>query len=217
MAAFDLEEQEQISQIKGWWEQYGKLVTAVAVAAALASVGWQGWNWYQGKQTLEASALYDQLQKAAGERNAPKAREAAGVLIDKYSGTAYAGLAALLSAKVQLEAGDAKNARVPLAWAAEKAGDAALRDLARLRLATVMFDDKAYDEALAQLQAPSDEGFAARFADLKGDVLLAQGKKEEARTAYKAAVTALEKATKAEAVTLREIAQAKLDAVGGAQ
>jgi len=92
-----------------------------------------------------------------------------------------------------------------------------LRDLARLRLATVMFDDKAYDEALAQLQAPADEGFAARFADLKGDVLLAQGKKEEARTAYKAAVSALEKATKAEAVTLREIAQAKLDAVGGAQ
>ena len=133
MAAFDLEEQEQISQIKGWWEQYGKLVTSVAVAAALASVGWQGWNWYKSKQTLEASALYDQLQQAAGERNAPKAREAAGVLIDKYSGTAYAGLAALLSAKVQLEAGDPKNARVPLAWAAEKASDAALRDLARLR------------------------------------------------------------------------------------
>ena len=77
MAAFDLEEQEQISQIKGWWEQFGTLVTGAAVAAALASVGWQGWQWYQGKQSAEASALYGVLQKAASERNTQKAREAA--------------------------------------------------------------------------------------------------------------------------------------------
>ena len=217
MAAFDLEEQEQISQIKGWWEQFGTLVTGAAVAAALASVGWQGWQWYQGKQTAEASALYGVLQKAASEKNTQKAREAAGTLLEKYNGTAYADMAALLSAKVQAEAGDLKNARVPLAWAATKASDPALRELARLRLATVMFDDKAYDEALAQLQAPTDESLAARFADLKGDILFAQGKREEARAAYKAVVTALEAATKSESAALREIAQAKLDAVGGAQ
>ncbi len=217
MAAFDLEEQEQISQIKGWWEQYGTLVTGLAVAVALASVGWQGWQWYQGKQSAEASALYGVLQKAASEKNAQKAREAAGTLLAKYNGTAYADMAALLSAKVQADAGDLKNARVPLAWAATKANDPALRELARLRLATVLFDDKAYDEALAQLQAPTDESLVARFADLKGDILLAQGKREEAKAAYKAVVADLEKATKGESAALREIAQAKLDAVGGAQ
>lgn len=217
MAAFDLEEQEQISQIKGWWEENGKLVTTLAVVAALASVGWQGWNWYRGKQGAEASALYAAVQQAAGEKNAQKAREAAGQVIDKYSGTPYADLAALLSAKVQSDAGDLKNARVPLAWAAEKANDPALRNIARLRLATVLFDDKAYDEALAQLQAPTDVELAARFADLKGDILMAQGKPAEARVAYKAAVDALSTAVKAESSTLREIAQAKLDAIGGAQ
>ncbi len=217
MAAFDLEEQEQISQIKGWWEENGKLVTTLAVAAALASVGWQGWNWYRGKQGAEASALYATVQQAAGEQNAQKAREAAGLIIDKYSGTPYADLAALLSAKVQSDAGDLKNARVPLTWAAEKANDPALRNIARLRLATVLFDDKAYDEALAQLQAPADVEFAARFADLKGDILVAQGKPAEARVAYKAAVDALSTAVKPESSTLREIAQAKLDAIGGAQ
>ncbi|NML24162.1 YfgM family protein [Zoogloea dura] len=217
MAAFDLEEQEQISQIKGWWEENGKLVTTLAVVAALASVGWQGWNWYRGKQGTEASALYTAVQQAAGEKNAQKAREAAGLIIDKYSGTPYADLAALLSAKVQSDAGDLKNARVPLAWAAEKANDPALRNIARLRLATVLFDDKAYDEALAQLQAPTDAELAARFADLKGDILVAQGKPAEARVAYKAAVDALSTAVKAESSTLREIAQAKLDAIGGAQ
>ncbi len=217
MAAFDLEEQEQISQIKGWWESYGSVVTVVAVVAALASVGWQGWNWHKGKQGAEASALYAVVQQAAGEHNAQKAREAAGTIIEKYSGTPYADLAALLSAKVQSEAGDLKNARVPLAWAAEKANDPALRSLARLRLATVLLDEKAYDEALAQLQAPADADLAARFADLKGDILVAQGKPAEARAAYQAAVDALSAAVKQEASALREIAQAKLDAVGGAQ
>lgn len=217
MAAFDLEEQEQLSQIKGWWEQYGKLVSAVAIVAALASVGWQGWNWHKTKQSAEASVLYDQLQRAAAEHSAAKGRELAGTIIEKYNGTAYADLAALLSAKLQLDAGDLKNARVPLAWAAEKANDPALRELARIRLATVLFEDKAYDEALAQLKAPFDESLSARASDLKGDILLAQGKKDEARVAYKAMIASLEKATKAESVTLREIAQAKLDAVGGAQ
>ncbi|MBN8282053.1 tetratricopeptide repeat protein [Zoogloea sp.] len=214
MAAFDLEEQEQISQIKGWWEQYGTVVTAIAVVAALASVGWQGWNWYRGKQGAEASALYGVVQQAVAERNAQKAREAAGTIIEKYSGTPYADLAALMSAKVQSDVGDLKNARVPLAWAAEKANDPALRSLARLRLASVLLDEKAYDEALAQVQAPVDADMAARFADLKGDILVAKGKPEEARAAYKEAVDALAGATKSEASALREIAQAKLDAVG---
>ncbi|HRH73512.1 YfgM family protein [Zoogloea sp.] len=214
MAAFDLEEQEQISQIKGWWEQYGTVVTAIAVVAALASVGWQGWNWYRGKQVAEASALYGVVQQAAAERNAQKAREAAGTIIEKYSGTPYADLAALMSAKVQSDVGDLKNARVPLAWAAEKANDPALRSLARLRLASVLLDEKAYDEALAQVQAPVDADMTARFADLKGDILVAKGKPEEARAAYKEAVDALAGATKSEASALREIAQAKLDAVG---
>ena len=214
MAAFDLEEQEQISQIKGWWEQYGTVVTAIAVVAALASVGWQGWSWYRGKQGAEASALYGVVQQAAAERNAQKAREAAGTIIEKYSGTPYADLAALMSAKVQSDVGDLKNARVPLAWAAEKANDPALRSLARLRLASVLLDEKAYDEALAQVQAPVDADMTARFADLKGDILVAKGKPEEARAAYKEAVDALAGATKSEASALREIAQAKLDAVG---
>lgn len=216
MAAFDLEEQEQISQIKGWWEQYGKLVTALVIVVALASVAWQGWNWYVSKQSAEASALYDAVQQAAAEHNAQKAREVAGTLIEKYGATSYADLAALLSAKVQVEAGDLKNARVPLAWAAEKANDPALRSLAKLRLATVLLDDKAYDEALAQLAKPDDE-LAARYADLKGDILMAQGKPAEARVAYKAAVEALGNASKVESATLREVAQAKLDALGGAQ
>ena len=41
MAVYDLEEQEQISELKAWWAQYGNLVVTLAVVAALSSVGWQ--------------------------------------------------------------------------------------------------------------------------------------------------------------------------------
>ncbi len=135
MAAYDLEEQEQISQIKAWWETYGNLVTGVALVAAVAAVGWQGWTWYQGKQSGEASVLYAAVQKAAAENKPQQVREAAGMLIEKYSGTAYADLGALLASRVQADAGDLKNARAQLGWAAEKANDPVLRELARLRLA----------------------------------------------------------------------------------
>ena len=217
MAAYDLEEQEQISQIKAWWDTYGNLVTGIALAAAVAAVGWQGWNWYQGKQSGEASVLYAAVQKAAAENKPQQAREAAGMLIEKYSGTAYADPGALLSSRVQADAGDLKSARAQLGWAAEKANDPALRELARLRLAAVLLDEKSYDEALAQLQAKPSEALQARYGDLRGDILAAQGKVADARGAYKAALEALASATKPEAVAFKEVVQAKLDGLGGAQ
>lgn len=213
MALYDLEEQEQLSEIKAWWEHYGRLVTAVAVAAALASVAWQGWQWYKHKQSAEAAALYALVQRADMAKDAVKAREAAGQIIDKFSGSYYADLAALLSAQVQLAAGDSKNARAQLGWAAEKANDPALRELARLRLATVLFDENALDEALAQLASPPSEPFKARYADLQGDILAAQGKKAEARAAYQAALAAEPPGQN----SLQGLISLKLEALGGAQ
>ena len=221
MAVYDLEEQEQLDEIKTWWKQYGNLVTAIAVAAALASVAWQGWGWWQRTQAAQASAVYNGLQKAASERDAKRSRELAGELIDKFSGTVYAGMGALLSAKVQVDAGDAKTARAQLQWAADNAADAGLKDLARLRLASVMADDKAYDEALAQLAKTPAEPFAPRYAELKGDILVAQGKNEDARKVYQQAVEQLDKQIKSDAASphraYRDLVQSKLDALGAAK
>ena len=191
MAAYDLEEQEQISQIKAWWEQYGKYVTALIVGAALLSVGWQGWKWYQGKQAAEASALYYAVQQAAADGDATKAREAAGQIIERYSGTAYAELGALLSASVQAQAGERRNARAQLDWLVANADDVVMRDIARLRIAVILFDDGELDAALAQLEAAPHSSLAARYGDVRGDVLAAAGRVEEARAAYDAALSAL--------------------------
>lgn len=222
MAVYDLEEQEQLDELKTWWKQYGNIVTAIVVVLALVVLGWQGWNWWQRQQAAEASALYMGLQRAAAQNDAKRARELAGELIDKYSLTSYAGMAAMVSGKTQSEAGDSKTAKAQLQWAAENARDEALRDLARLRLATVLLDEKAYDEAMKQLAGePSAVSFAPRFAEVRGDVLVAQGKSAEAKVAYEAAlaklaakVSAGDTAAAQQQAPYKEVLQAKLDALG---
>ena len=211
MAHYDLEEQEKIDTIKTWWKMYGNLVTSVVTAACLAVIGWQGWNWYQRNQAAQAAVVYSVLEQAVAARDAQKVKAAAGELAEKFGSTSYAALGALLAAKQSFDAGDLKTARAQLTWAADNASDE-LRDVARLRLAAVLLDEKAYDEALKQLEATPAAAFAARFLELKGDVLLAQGKKPEARTAYLAAQA---KNTGKRSVG-GELLQQKLDKLGEA-
>jgi predicted negative regulator of RcsB-dependent stress response len=162
--------------------------------------------------------VFSGLQNAAAQRDAKRARDLAGELIEKYSATAYAGMGALLAARVQVDAGDAKSARLQLAWAAENAKDNGLRELARLRLATLMLDDKAYDDAMKQLAAEPAAAFAPRFAELRGDVFAAQGKTAEARNAYDLALTKFDALARDDETRQRggykDVVQAKRDALG---
>jgi predicted negative regulator of RcsB-dependent stress response len=212
MAHYDLEEQEQIDTLKTWWKMYGNLVTGVVVAGSLAVIGWQGWNWYQRSQAAQASAIYGVLEQAVAARDAQKVKAAAGELAEKFGGTTYAALGALVAARQSFEAGDLKTARAQLTWAAENGKDE-IRDLARLRLASVLLDEKAYDEALKQLEAAHAAAFAARFLELKGDVLAAAGKKPEARAAYQAALDKGE-VREGRGGAGRELLRQKLDSLG---
>ncbi|MDY0072996.1 MAG: tetratricopeptide repeat protein [Thauera sp.] len=214
MAVYDLEEQEQISALKAWWEQYGNLVVGLISALALASVGWQGWQWYQNRQAGEAGGVYFLVQQAAESGQVQLARDNAGRLISDYPRTSYAQLGALLAAGVQVRAGELDNAQAQLSWAAEEGKDAALRDLARLRLAALLLQKGEHDAALARLQAEPAAAFAARFADLRGDVYAAQGKAGEARQAWQGALDAISPADE-RSFAIREIVRIKLDALEG--
>ncbi len=213
MALYDLEEQEQLSQIKAWWDQYGKYVTTLIVVAALGSVGWQGWNWYQNKQAGEASTLYFAVQQAAADGDATRAREAAGQIIERYSGTAYAEMGALLSAAVQVAEGEPRNARAQLEWVVANADNPAVRDLARLRIAVTLFDEGDHDGALARLADAPHASLAARYGDLRGDVLAAAGRPDEARRAYEAALAALAEAPGQSGAQLRGVVETKIEAL----
>ncbi len=214
MAHYDLEEQEQIDSLKTWWKMYGNLVSGVLVAISVAGLGWQGWGWYQRSQAAQAAGIYAVLEQAAALRDGQKVKAAAGELAEKFGSTSYAWLGALVAARQSFDAGDLKTARAQLNWAVDNAKDE-VKDLARLRLAAVLLDEKAYDEALKQLEAAHDAAFAARFLELKGDVLAAQGKVPEARAAYKAA---LDKGDVREGRggAGRELLRQKLDSLGGA-
>jgi predicted negative regulator of RcsB-dependent stress response len=211
MAHYDLEEQEQIDSLKTWWKMYGNLVSGVVVAASLAVIGWQGWNWYQRNQAAQAAAVYSVLEQAVAARDAQRVKVAAGELTEKYGRTAYAALGALVSARQSFDAGDLKTARAQLAWVADNASDE-LRDIARLRLVSVLLDEKDFGEAMKQLDAPRAPAFEASFLELKGDVLAAEGKRPEARAAYKAALDKGE----SRAGAGRELLRQKLDSLGEA-
>jgi predicted negative regulator of RcsB-dependent stress response len=213
MAAYDLEEQEQLESLKAWWKENGNLVLTTLSLVLVVLAAWQAWNYYQRNQAMQASALYAAVQKAAGANDLKQVRESAGAILEQYPRTEYAAMAALVSAKAHFQGGDLKTAHAQLAWVAENAKDEALQDIARLRLASVMLDEKAYDDALKTLDARHGAAFDAPFLAARGDVLVAQGKKDEARAAYKAAVDK----TDAKDTGLRGSIQLRLDALGTAQ
>ena len=210
MAAYDLEEQEQLATLKAWWKENGSTVITSVSLVIIALAAWQGWNYYQRNQAVQASALYDTVQKAARANDLKQVRDSAGAMLEQYPRTAYAAMAALVSAKAHFQAGDLKTAHAQLAWVAENSKDEGLQDIARLRLASVMLDEKAYDDALKELDAKHGAAFDALFLATRGDVLVAQGKNEQAGAAYK---SALEKAHARDSGTRGSI-QLRLDALG---
>ncbi|MET0263990.1 MAG: tetratricopeptide repeat protein [Duganella sp.] len=208
--AYDLEEQEKLASLKDWWEKYGNLTTWVLIAALAAYSGWTGWKYYQRNQSAQASQLYQQLQDAAQANDNAKVQRAAGDMQTKFAGTTYAPMAALVAAKSAFDAKDVKAAKAQLQWAADH-GAEEFKAIAKVRLAGLLLDEKAYDQALKTLDGEVPAAFKGAVADRKGDILVAQNKLTEARTAYQAALQATDKKNPG-----RQLIELKLEAIGGA-
>lgn len=209
--ALDLEEQEKVEELKAWWKENGSFVAAVVLAVAVGFAGWQGWRWYQLDQAANASVLYDTLSKAMQANDAKALRDAAGTLVESYPRTLYASMGALVAARYYFDRNDLKNAKAQLQWVIEKSPSDDFRDLARLRLAAVLLDEKAYDEALKLLEAKPGSAYEAQYAALRGDILVAKNQAAEAKAAYK---LALEKSDKKEGA-FQESVRMRLEALGG--
>jgi predicted negative regulator of RcsB-dependent stress response len=207
--ALDLEEQEQVDELKAWWNRYGNLVLLGFTAFLLAVAGMQGWRYYQTKQSAESAAMFETMQNALAANDLKRVRDVTGAILDQFPGTAYAVNAALISARVNFETGDVKSAKAQLQWVVDHAKQDAPQQMARLRLAGILLDEKSYVEALKLLDAPHDDAFAGLVADLKGDVLAAQGKIPEASTAYKMALSKSKPNS-----AYHNLVQVKLDALG---
>jgi predicted negative regulator of RcsB-dependent stress response len=209
--AYDLQEQDQIDALRAFWNRWGTPILAVITIVLLGIAGWRGYGWWQQKQSVEASAIHERLRRAVDARDLATVKQVSGELFEKYPRTTYASMGALLTARAYLDARDLKAAKPPLQWAIDKATDPDHRMLARLRLAGVLLDEKAHDEALKLLDVKDAGAHAGAYSDRRGDILQDQGKAAEARAAYKAALEQLVANS-----PLRQVVQVKLDALGGA-
>ena len=170
---------------------------------------WNGWQYWQRTQAAQASAMYEEVERAAQAGDTSRVERAFSDMKDKFGGTTYAQQAGLLAAAVMQDKGNADAAKSALGWVADKASDEGYQAVARLRLASVLIEAKAYDDALKQLSADFPKEFAPLVADRRGDVYNLQGKKAEAKAEYEKAYKGLD-----ERADYRRLVQVKLSALG---
>jgi predicted negative regulator of RcsB-dependent stress response len=210
MAVYDLQEREQIDDLKAWWARWSGSVSTALLIAAIIVVGIQGYRWWSGKRAEEASVLYSAVSEATRKDDDTKAKDAMAQLADRYASSAYAPRAALLYAKLLHDKNDIAGSKAQLSWAIDHSDDDALKAIARYRLAQSQLDEKQYDEALKTLDAKHPDAFDGLYADLRGDALSAAGRAQEARAAYQSALARLDPKSQ-----YRTFLQVKLDALGG--
>ncbi|HEU4853518.1 MAG TPA: tetratricopeptide repeat protein [Telluria sp.] len=207
--AYDLEEQEQLATLKDFWKKYGNLITWVLIIALGTYAAYNFWNYYQRKQSAEASNIYEQQRAAIEAGDKARIARTTGDIQDKYGKTAYAQMAALAAAKAAFDGNDLKGAKTQLQWVIDH-GNEEYKSIAMLRLSGVLLDEKQFDAALKLLDGEILPQFKAEVSDRKGDVLVAQNKIAEARAAYQAALDAMDESNPG-----RQLVQLKLDAIGG--
>jgi len=211
--SLDLEEQEQLDALKHFWDRWGSWISGVLIVALLAFAGWNGWQYWQNRQAAGAGGLYDALTTAAKSGDTDRVQQSFTDLKTRYGDTTYAAQGALLAAKALFDHGKSADGKAALTWAAGQANNDGLRALARLRLAGVLAGEKSYDAALQQLSGNFPPAFAALAADRRGDVLLLQGKKEQAAVEYGKAYQGLG-LPGADAGNYRSVVADKLTALG---
>ena len=205
----DLEEQEQLDDLKHFWKNYGNLITWTLIVVFGAIAAWNGWQYWQRSQAAQASAMYEEVERAVAGADVSKLERAFGDMRDKFGGTTYAHQAGLVAAKAFADKGKGEAARAALVWVADKASDEGYRATARLRLAGLLADTKSYDEALKQLQGDFPTEFEPLVADRRGDIYSLQGKKAEAKAQYLKAWGGLD-----ERAEYRKLVEVKLAALG---
>ena len=213
----DLEEQEQLDQLKAFWQKYRNLITGVVTAALFAYATYSGYQWWRNSQALEASKLYETMVGAIAKGDKDQTLRAADDLQKDYARTPYAPMSSLIAARIAADAGDNAKALDYLRWVAKNASNDGYLALAKLRLVSQLIEqgsEKDFAEADQILKDKPVAGFEALWLERRGDWYLAQKKNAEAKASYQDAWKALDQA-KEFPEEARRLLKVKLDAVGG--
>ena len=205
----DLEEQEQLDELKHFWKKYGNLITWVLIAVFGAVAAWNGYQYWQRQQAVQASSLYEEVERAVKSGDATRLDRSLADMKDRFGGTMYAQQAGLMVAKAQYDKGNVDAAKAALSWVAGKATDEGYQAIAKLRLSGLLLETKAYVDALKLVSGSFPKDFAPLAADRRGDILMAQDKKSEAKAEYEKAYKGLD-----ERAEYRRLVEVKLNALG---
>lgn len=200
---------DQAARLKVWWKQYGKSLITGAIIGLLLLGGLNYWKQYRQQRAEAASRLYDTLLNDIQQGKTDVVMSTAGQLMKDYSGTPYAGKAALYVARMRFDARDIPGARQHLEWAVRHASEPGVYHSARLRLGRLMLDQGETDAALKLIEGSGHDGFAAEYDELRGDLLLAKGDRDGARRAYRKALESLARGS-----TYEPILRMKIDNLG---
>lgn len=205
----DLEEQEQLDELKHFWKQYGDLITWVLIAVFGAVAAWNGYQYWQRQQAVQAASMYDEVERAVKSGDSARLDRSLTDMKDRFGSTMYAQQAGLMVAKAQHDKGNVDAAKAALTWVASNAADEGYQAIAKLRLSGVLLETKAYDDALKLVAGSFSKDFAPLAADRRGDILMAQDKKSEAKAEYEKAYKGLD-----ERAEYRRLVEVKLNALG---
>lgn len=205
----DLEEQEQLDQLKHFWKQYGNLITWVIIAVLALFASWNFYNYWQRSQATQAAAMFDEVERVVNSADQAKIDRAFSDMKERFASTTYAQQAGLMVAKQYFALGNPEAAKKALTWVADKSADKGYQAIAKLRLAGILGETKAFDEALQLLGGPFPAEFEALVADRKGDIFALQAKSAEALAEYKKAYKGLD-----DRVEYRRLVEVKLNALG---
>ena len=205
----DLEEQEQLDQLKHFWKQYGNAISWALIVILGAFASWNFYQYWQRSQAAQAAAMFDEVERVVKSADPARIDRVFGDIKSKFGSTTYAQQAGLLVARQYYSVGNALGAQGALTWVAENASDPGYQALAKLRLAAVLAESKGFDEALKQLSGSFPTNFEGLVADRKGDILMLQGKKPEALVEYRKAYKSLD-----ESAEYRRLVEVKLNSLG---
>lgn len=205
----DLEEQEQLDQLKHFWKQYGNAISWLLIVVFGAFAAWNGYQWWTKRQAEQASAMYEEVERVISSGDMAAADRAFADMKQRFPSNTYTQQAGLALAKVAYLSGKADIAQKVLVSVAEKGADEGLSALANLRQAGLLIESKNFDASSQLLAGKFPAEFAGLVSDKKADALLAQGKTQEAIAAYKEALLQLP-----ERDQYRRLVEVKLAALG---
>lgn len=205
----DLEEQEQLDQLKHFWKQYGDAITWFLIVVLGAYAAWNGYNYWQRREAAQVAVLFDELERSVNASETARVERVYSDITDKYPKTAYAQQGALLAARYFHDKTKPDQAQAALRWVVDKGSDLGYQAVAKLRLAAMLMEAKDFGASATLLSGEFPAGFEALAADRLGDLAMLEGKPEQARAEFEKAYGLLDSTS-----PYRRMIEVKLNALG---